>query len=41
MRPLILAAWLVTRGLFLLVWYVAYPLGMAQAWLAAQYRAAG
>lgn len=37
---LILSAWLVTRFLFLAVWYVAYPLGVAQAWLAAQYREA-
>ena len=35
---LLLAAWLIARGLFLAVWYVAYPLGVAQAWLATRYR---
>ena len=37
---LLLTAWLIFRGLFLVVWAVALPLGHAQAWLAARYREA-
>ena len=37
---MLLAAWLLFRGLFLAAWYVAYPLGVAQAWLAARYKEA-
>ena len=37
---LLLAAWLIARGLFLAVWAIALPLGHVQAWLAARYREA-
>lgn len=38
-RTLLLAAWLPCRLVFVCLWQLAYPVGLAQAWLAKEFRA--